>query len=205
MATIQELVDAVALLDSSVQTQTSQAVTSKVAMDVATGLFTTTIIRVEEGLNLVDNTSDEAKPISTATSSSLATKIEFGDLATINGSPINTGLALVIERSRTEMASLAYDSRGELRTPILPLPLTNDSINLEGVGMLIFINTTLEPDDDETCFTAINPSSLVPIGQWLLHTASPDLQDVWSTDERHFRDELDEDEVSRLASSFIEK
>ena len=46
MATIQELVDSVGVLDSSVQAQTSQAATSKIALDDAVALFEATTNKV---------------------------------------------------------------------------------------------------------------------------------------------------------------
>lgn len=192
----------IALLSDAVTLQTAQVVIAKDATLAQTVAFGATKTRVDTELNNVDNTSDADKPLSTADITALALKVNAADLSTINGLPINTGVPLVIERSRTETETLAYELRGNLRTPIAPLPSAGDGIIVEGIGLLVFVRTTTEPDDDETCFTAVDPVTLLPFGQWLLNIAAPDLLDAWATDERHFRDEYDEDETTRLSLIF---
>jgi len=171
--------------------------------------FADIINRVNTELNLVENTADIDKPLSIAASAELATKqatlVNGVNISTVNGVSLLGGAPLVIERSKTEIETLLYNNRGNLRTPSIPLPGADDSVVIEGIGLLVFIETTLEPDDDETCFTAVDPVTSIPFGQWLLNVAAPDLQSAWATDDRNFRDELDEDETSRLTSFFVTK
>lgn len=192
----------VASLTTATTSLLSAVAIQKLAVDFSVANFTVVTNRVNNELNLVDNTPDIDKSLSNADVIALGLKVNTSDLATINGQPINTGLNLVIARSRTEIETVSYVNRGLLRTPITSMPSFDDSIIVEGIGLLVFVESVLEPDDDETSFTAINPATLLPYGQWLLSVASPDLNDSWATDERSFRDDYDEDERDRLTKFF---
>ena len=160
--------EALATLSDAVTLQTVAVSSSKDATDLLTTAYQSTKDKVDNELNNVDNTSDENKPLSLADVTALLLKLNISDLATINGEPLNTGLALVIERSPTSLTSLPYENIGNLRNPIIPLPIADDAVTIDGLGMFMYVSTTDEPDDDETCFTAVDPTSGLPIGQWLL-------------------------------------
>lgn len=168
MATIQELVNSVDALDASVQAQTSQAATSKIALDDAVSEFSATTSKLDTELNNVDNTSDADKEVSTAQALAIGQKVNTSDLATVNGQSLNTGEALVIERSATSLVFMEYEDRGDLKT-IAIQPIVDDSVQVEGIGLFKFHTTQLEPIDDETCFNHQNG------GQWLLMNPHYDL------------------------------
>jgi len=202
MPTTEELLLAIS---NAATAQTLAVAASKTSVDNLTDSYVDTKNKVDNELNNVDNTSDSSKPLSEADILALNLKVNISDLSTINGQSIVGGSPLVIARSLTELETLPYEDRGALRTPIPPLPSSDDSVIVEGIGLLIFVDSFTEPDDDETSFIAVDPVSLLPIGQWLLNLAAPDLADSWATDERHLRDELDEDEISRLSMFFTTK
>jgi hypothetical protein len=202
MPTTEELLLAIS---NAATAQTLAVAASKTSVDNLTDSYVDTKNKVDNELNNVDNTSDSSKPLSEADILALNLKVNISDLSTINGQSIVGGGPLVIARSLTELETLPYEDRGALRTPIPPLPSSDDSVIVEGIGLLIFVDSFTEPDDDETSFIAVDPVSLLPIGQWLLNLAAPDLADSWATDERHLRDELDEDEISRLSMFFTTK
>jgi hypothetical protein len=202
MPTTEELLLAIS---NAATAQTLAVAASKTSVDNLTDSYVDTKNKVDNELNNVDNTSDLSKPLSEADILALNLKVNISDLSTINGQSIVGGSPLVIARSLTELETLPYEDRGALRTPIPPLPSSDDSVIVEGIGLLIFVDSFTEPDDDETSFIAVDPVSLLPIGQWLLNLAAPDLADSWATDERHLRDELDEDEISRLSMFFTTK
>jgi hypothetical protein len=188
-----DLTTATTLLTNAVAVQ-------QIAVNDAVSQFASVINKVNTELNYVDNTSDANKSVSNATTEALSFKqntlVSGVNISTVNGLSILEGQPLVIERSATSLVSLEYDNRDTLRLePLLP-SILDDSVVVEGIGLLMFVTTQLEPDDDETCFTSL-------IGQWLLSVPAPDLLDAWATDERHFNDELDEDEVTRLSTSFV--
>jgi hypothetical protein len=202
MATTEELIAALTTATTALSTA---VIAQQLIVADAVDQFADTIDRVANELDNVDNTSDFDKPLSDAAVTALNLKANIDDLVTINGQSIVGGTPLVIERSKTELETLTYENRGNLRTPTLPLASVDDSVVIEGIGLLIFVQSTLEPDDDETCFTAVDPVTSIPFGQWLLNVAAPDLQSAWATDDRNFRDELDEDETSRLTPFFVTK
>jgi hypothetical protein len=202
MATTEQLI---ASLTSATTDLINQVVIQKLSIDESKLLFNDIISRVNNELDRVNNTSDAEKPISDLTLEELNKKVSKEDLVTINGKSITGGEPLVIARSKTELETLTYENRGILRYPIQPLPAADDSVVIEGIGLLIFVDSFTEPDDDETSFTAVDPLSLLPIGQWLLNVPAPDLISAWSTDDRNLRDELDEDETGRLTSFFVTK
>jgi len=191
MATIQELVTAIGLLDSSVQLQTSEAATSKTSLDTAVLQFQDIINKVNTELNEVDNTSDADKPISAAQTIEIDKKVNITDLATINGNAINTGEALVIARSATSLVYLEYENRKDLET-ISVLPIVDDSVQVEGIGLFKYYSTRLEPIDDETCFNHQDG------GQWILMNPHFDLSQAYDLVERAILFEFMEDTNDHL-------
>lgn len=200
MATLQQLTDAIALLDTSVQAQTTQSSATKTATDLLVTNYQLTKDKVDNDLNNVSNTADSDKPLSLADIAALLLKLNISDLATINGNPLNTGLALVIERSPTSLTSLPYADIGSLRTPIAPLPIADDAVTINGLGMFMYVSTTDEPDDDETCFTAVDPSSGLPIGQWLLRLPAYEWTSAHNLIRNSIMREWMDDEQTRISN-----
>ncbi len=159
----------------------------------ATNQFTATIARVNT-LNNVQNTADLNKVISTLAKIAIDLKqdllVSGQNISTINGFSILGGLPLVIERSATSLNRVLYDNRNALRTAT---PQVDDSTMVEGLGLFMWTNSKLEPDDDETCFTTAT-------GQWLLQAPSWDLIDSWNLHETSFTEDWREDEPSRFAT-----
>jgi hypothetical protein len=155
-------------------------------------LFSATISTVDNDLNLVDNTSDLDKPISTAASTALASKqdtlVSGVNFSTVNGQSMLSGQPLVIQRSATSLTALDYEDRELLRALT---PEVDDSVVVEGLGLFMFVDSQAEPDDDETCFTTSS-------GQWLLSVIAFDLYEAMALVESAIRDELDEDEPIRF-------
>jgi hypothetical protein len=141
------------------------------ATTLVTG-YASTKAKVDTGLNNVDNTTDDAKPVSTAATAEFLRYVLSANLATINGQPIDTGLALLIASSPTSLTSALYDDRGDLRSPTEPQPIAGDALILQYLGLFQFYATVDEPDDDETCFTANDTVTGLPYGQWLLRVPS---------------------------------
>jgi hypothetical protein len=191
---------AVADLTTATNTLTSAVLVQQTNVSAAISTFANTTNRVQTGLNLVSNTSDADKPVSVAQLAVINTKqdiLQDGiNISTVNGVSLLGGLPLVIARSATSLVSLTYDSRGLLRdTPMVP-SIQDDSVVVEGIGILLFVSSQLEPDDDETCFTAA-------LGQWLLSVPAYDLLSAWALIEDSIRDELDEDEFLRFSNYII--
>lgn len=164
----------------------------------ATNQFTATIARVVE-LNKVDNVADAKKAISELAWLELnkkqATLVSGQNISTVNGMSLLSGDPLAIERSATSLRRITYDNRGVLRTPVLT-PQVDDSTLVESLGLFMWINTKLEPDDDETCFTT-------ETGQWLLQAPAWDLVDAWISQERAVTDDWREDEPIRFAAYLL--
>jgi hypothetical protein len=196
MATIQNLVDQVSGLDTSVQLQTTQASLTKAASDALVSAYSATKNKVDTELNLVDNTSDNDKPISSALVTEFLKYVEGSNLATVNGLPLNTGLALLIASSPTSLTSQNYADRGLLRNPVTPHPIQTDALILQFLGLFQFYTTLNEPDDDETCFTANHPDTGLPYGQWLLRVPSYEWTEAHEKIEfralEEWRDDMDE-------------
>ena len=159
-------------LTTSTTNLTAAVAVQQSAVNASVLAFQAITDKVNNDLNNVDNTSDADKPISTLQQSAINSKqetlISGSNLSTINGLSILSGNDLIIERSPTSLTSLAYENIGSLRTPSTPLPIADDSLIIEGLGQFMYVDTLLEPDDDETCFTAVHPDTGVEIGQWLL-------------------------------------
>jgi hypothetical protein len=129
---------------------------------------------VSEGLSQVDNTPDSEKPVSNEAGEALAGKqnklIDGENISTVNGRSLLGGEPLVIARGRVEIPILSYDDRAELRTPVSPIPLTGDVVNIPHVGQFQFCSTLQYLDDDEMVFQAVSPADgVTPIGQWCLN------------------------------------
>jgi hypothetical protein len=191
----------VAALTTATTTLTTAATASRTALDSATALFSATTNKVNTELNLVDNTADADKPISTLTTAALADKQETlvsgSNISTINGESLLTGAALVVARSPTSLASLAYDQRATLKvdpTGGNPQWVVDDTVVVEGLGMFMWVTTQLEPDDDETCFST--PST----GQWLLALPAYDLLAAYELVEDSVVDEFIEDQLAAQAA-----
>tara|TARA_R110000851_G_scaffold44673_3_gene109658 strand:+ start:523 stop:1137 length:615 start_codon:yes stop_codon:yes gene_type:complete len=157
----------VAALTSSTTALTTAVGVQQTAIVSAVAGFTATTARVD-ALPNVENTADADKPLSSATVTELLKYVETTELATINGLPINTGLALLIASSPTSLTSALYDARAALRSPVDPQPIAGDALILEYLGLFQFYTSVTEPDDDETCFTANDTVTGLPYGQWRL-------------------------------------
>jgi hypothetical protein len=193
---------AVADLTSATTDLTTAVGVQQAAIDAARALFAATTDTVDNDLNLVDNTADLDKPISTAAQTELDLKqlalVSGVNISTINGSSILSGVPLVVERSATSLASLPYDERGTLKIdPAIgnPANVVDDSVVVEGLGTFMWVDTQLEPDDDETCFST--PSS----GQWLLAVPAYDLIAAYQLVEDAVVDEFIEDQLVAAASA----
>jgi hypothetical protein len=201
----------VAALTTATNLLTSAVAVQQGSVDAARALFAATTSTVDNDLNFVDNTPDVDKPVSDATlaaiaavndasATGLATKqatlISGDNISTINGQSILSGTPLVVERSPTSLVSLAYDLRGTLKydpAPGNPQNVVDDSVVVEGLGTFMWVNTQLEPDDDETCFST--PSS----GQWLLVVPAFDLLAAYELVEDALIDEFIEDQLTHHA------
>jgi hypothetical protein len=89
-----------------------------------------------------------------------------------------------------------YDDRDDLRS--LSAAKDQDAAIIDGLGLFVFASGSDEPDDDESCFATST-------GRWLLEAAHWDLVDTWQSPDDAARDEDDEDEHLRFASSFASK
>ena len=185
--------DAVAALTTSTTALTNAVGTQQLAVTAAVASMVAVTTRVNTGLNNLDNTADVNKPVSTAGLAALATKqatlVSGTNISTVNGLSLLSGTPLVIARSATSLNSVAYDSRATLRTMS---PQVDDSSVVEALGLFMWVNTQLEPDDDETCFNTAS-------GQWLLKAPAWDLIDAWNLIEKSIIDDWMEDEPTRYA------
>jgi hypothetical protein len=190
----------VAALTTATTSLTDAVLIQQNAVTAAVATFAATTATVNDDLNLVDNTADVDKPVSTATQTALDAKqitlVSGSNISTINGLSILSGTPLVVERGPTSLASLAYDQRSTLKLDPTGGNLAyvlDDSVVVEGLGLFMWHTTQLEPDDDETCFST--PSS----GQWLLVTPAFDLLAAYEMVEDAFIDEYIEDQIAAQA------
>ena len=164
-----------ALISSASLEQTQSILDLKIKLTQlvtdATVQFAKTIARVN-ALDKVDNIADLNKAISSFTQIEIDKKQDLlksgGNISTINGVSLLSGLPLVIERSATSLHRIAYTDVSSLKTPSVPLPVEDDSVIVDGLGLFMYTKEINEPEDEETCFTAKHPVSKMPIGQWLL-------------------------------------
>lgn len=172
--------------------------TQQVAVTTAVAAFTAVTTRVNTGLNNLDNTADINKPVSTATITALATKqatlVDGLNISTVNGVSLLSGSPLVIVRSATSLNRILYDNRANLRATTSQL---DDTTVVEGLGLFMWANTQLEPDDDETCFNTTTT------GQWLLQVPAWELIDAWNLFEASTVDDWREDEPTRMAAYIL--
>ena len=187
-------------LTSATTDLTSAVGVQQAAVAAAVALFAATTATVNDDLNLVDNVADADKPVSTATQAELdlkqVTLVSGVNLSTINGNSVLSGIPLVVERSPTSLASLAYNLRYTLKSdpaPGNPANVVDDSVVVEGLGTFMWVDSQLEPDDDETCFST--PAS----GQCLLAVPAYDLIAAYQLVEDAVVDEFIEDQLSAQA------
>jgi len=187
---------AVAALTSATTTLTAAVGVQQAAVTNAVASFGATTARVN-ALNLVSNTADLAKPVSTAVQAALDTKQETlvsgVNIKRVNGVDLTGEGDIVIVRSATSLNRVAYDDRGTLRTTVSQV---DDSTVVEGLGLFMWVNSLAEPDDDETCFTG-------PAGQWLLQAPAWDLVNAWNLHETSFEEDWREDEPARFAAYLL--
>ena len=171
--------------------------TQQVSVTNAVASFAAVTDRVNNGLNLVNNTTDLNKPVSTAAQTALAAKqstlVDGMNISTVNGQSLLSGVPLVIVRSATSLNRILYDDRANLRTTTSQL---DDATMVEGLGLFMWSNMQLEPDDDETCFTTAS-------GQWLLQCPAWELIDAWNLFEASTVDDWREDEPTRFAAYLL--
>jgi hypothetical protein len=190
----------VAALTSATTSLISEVLANQSAVTSAVASFAATTSTVDNDLNLVDNVPDADKPVSTATQNALndkqVTLVSGSNISTINGVSILSGTPLVVERGATSLVSLAYEDRATLKSDPAggnPPNIVDDSVVVEGLGMFMWVDTQIEPDDDETCFST--PST----GQWLLVTPAFDLIEAYELVEDAYVDEFIEDQLSAKA------
>jgi hypothetical protein len=193
---LEELTDAITLQTSAVATQQTQ-------VNSVISAFAATTTRINELPN-VENTADVDKPLSSAIITEFLNYVETTNLATINGLPINTGLALLIASSPTSLTSALYDSRAALRNPVDPQPIAGDALILEYLGLFQFYTTVVEPDDDETCFTANDTVTGLPYGQWRLRVPAYEWTEAHEKIEFRALEEWRDDMDSTMALLLIE-
>jgi hypothetical protein len=190
----------VAALTTATNSLVSAVLTQQTAVTSAVSNFADTTSTVNNDLNFVDNVRDANKPISIATQTALDAKqvnlVSGSNISTINGVSILSGTPLVVERGATSLVSLAYEDRATLKSDPAggnPPNIVDDSVVVEGLGMFMWVDTQIEPDDDETCFST--PST----GQWLLVTPAFDLIEAYELVEDAYVDEFIEDQLSAKA------
>jgi hypothetical protein len=145
----------------------------QISVNDAIAAFAIITNKVNTELNLVNNTADLDKPINNLTTAELNTKQETlvsgTNISTINGLSILNGTPLVIARGQVEKPVLSYANIGTLRTPVSPVPLTGDIVNVHHLGEFQYSSSFDYLDDGETVFEAVDPSDgVTPIGQWVL-------------------------------------
>jgi len=199
MPTNQDIVDNIVVLDDSVQELLIEAGVTKDAADALIAAFQATKDRVDNELSEVDNTTDANKPLSLSIIEALLLKVNINTVSTVNGVSLLTGVPLVIERGAVSRRTLSYELRGTLRSPAAPLPVADDSVVIESIGEFIYVESTGEPDEDETCFTSVHPDTGVAIGQWLLEIPHPDYLNAADLFKDAILDEWMEDEEIRIA------
>jgi hypothetical protein len=91
--------------------------------------------------------------------------------------------------------TVAYDNRAALRSQT---PAAGEMAIVDGLGLFVWQAGSTEPDDDESCFATST-------GRWLLEAVHWDVVDAWQSPDDAVRDEDDEDEPLRFATSFATK
>ena len=141
------------VLTATLTTLTTNVGIQQTGVNTAVGLIAATTTTVNTELNLVDNTADVDKPVSTAQQTAIDLKqntlVSGTNIRTLNGQPLlgSTDISIVLESVDSEL--IQYEDRDQLRTdPASPYEEKN-TIKVEGIGELIWYTTTDEPDDDE--------------------------------------------------------
>ena len=190
MATIE---DSIAALTTATTAVTTAVGVQQTSVANAIAQFSSAFARIAQ-LNMVNNTADIDKVISTAVTAALALKqptlVSGVNISTVNGVSLMGGQPLVIARSATSLNRVLYDNRSSLRSTTSQV---DDSTVVESLGLFMWTNTQFEPDDDETCFTTFS-------GQWLLQSPASDLLDAWSLYDTCVNDDWKEDELARIAT-----
>jgi hypothetical protein len=163
-------------LTTSTTALLSAVVSQQTIVNAAVLAFTATTYTVANELNYVENTTDLDKVISTAATAALLTKqatlVDGVNISTVNGVSLLGGTPLVVARGQVEIPILSYANRADLRTPILPIPLSGDVVTIAHLGHFQYSSTFEFVDDDEMVFEAIDPvdgdNPGNPIGQWVL-------------------------------------
>jgi len=190
----------IAALTTSTTALLSAVTIQQTTIEVAVSGFATTTTRVD-ALNLVENTADADKEVSGPQATAIGLKVSASDLASVNGQPLNTGLALVIARGAIEKPVLVYASRATLRTPSLPVPLAGDILNIPHLGEFQYEVSFNYVDDDETVFQVVDPSDgVTPIGQWVMSLEAHEFTEVNKMFENAVLWEWMEDEQLRFAT-----
>jgi len=186
---------------AALTTSTTDLVTAvglqQIAVAAAVAIFEDTTSRVD-ALNLVDNTTDADKEVSTAQQTALDAKqptLDANNIKTVNGVTLLGVGNVVVPRGPTSLNALEYENRATLRAVPASPRLLDDSVVIEGLGLFMWTDNQYEPDDDETCFTD-------NLGQWLLSVPAYDLLSAMALVEDSYRDDLDEDESTRFAAYF---
>jgi len=191
--------ESVAALTTSTTALVTAVGTQQLAITAAVAGMVSVTTRVNTGLTNVDNTHDANKPVSTAGQTALNTKqatlVSGVNISTVNGQSLLGGSPLVIARSATSLNAVAYNDRGTLRSTTSQV---DDSTVVEGLGLFMWVDTQVEPDDDETCFTTAS-------GQWLLKTPAWDLIDAWNLIEQSYMNDWIEDESNRFDTYYATK
>jgi hypothetical protein len=188
-------------LDAVALAATNQTIAANSLKDASEALrtdYAATKNIVDTELNLVDNIADIDKVVSTATANELATKqptlVDGDNISTVNGVSLLSGSPLVIARGRVEIPTLVYESRASLRSPVTPLPLAGDVVNIKTLGHFQYSTLFEFVEDDETVFQAVNPSDgVTPIGQWVMALPSYEWTESQKMFERAVLDEWIED------------
>ena len=199
-------------LDAAALAATNQTVAANALKDAINALiagYVSTKNTVDTELNNVTNTADADKIISDLVQTALGLKqanlVSGTNISTVNGQSLLSGAPIVIADSPTSFTSLSYANKGTLRTPLdeNDLPLIDHTVTVKELGQFMFVTTTDEPDDDETCFTAVHPTTGVPIGQWLLEQPAHEWLDAHHSMERSQLREWMDDEYLRFQAHHI--
>ena len=116
------------------------------------------------------------------------------NIKTLNGESLLGEGNLVVE-SGASIPSYSYENRASLRTLEAE---AGDIALVDGLGLFVFAAGSDEPYDDESCFATAT-------GKWLMECPHWDVVDAWQLPDNEVRDEYDEDEPLRFASSFASK
>lgn len=163
----------VALLTASTTDLVNAVGAQQIVVVDAVAAFNAITNRVTNELDLVDNTSDKDKPVSDAVTTLLALKqatlVSGDNISTVNGESILTGAPLVIARGQVEIPAITYETRASLRTPVTPIPITGDVVNIRHLGHFQFSSLLEFIDDDEMVIESVSPADgVTPVGQWVM-------------------------------------